>query len=377
MQTKAAVSFRAVFILSTALVTAGVAGEAIQLAKGVGLKNPQQPQIAIDDKGNIHVVYGIDNKVCYQHSLDGGKTFSKAVELSFVRAMSLGMRRGPRIAVGSDGSICVSAIGGKEGKGRDGDLLLMRSTDNGKTWTGPVQINDVDGSAREGLHGMAAGPGGEICCVWLDLRNRSTEIMASISQDGGRTWGENTLVYKSPTGSVCECCHPSVAFGPEGQIHVQWRNSLRGNRDMYATSSSDLGKTFSKAIKLGKGTWPLDACPMDGGAIAISGKKILTVWRRQDSVYLVHGEGKDEQLLGKGEQPWLAASEDGPYIVWVSKRGQDAYLLAPGSTSPRILAHGAFDPVIASAPTGKTSIVAAWEGKEGQNTAVFCQVIKE
>ena len=37
MQTKAAVSFRAVFILSTALVTASFAGEAIQLAKGVGV----------------------------------------------------------------------------------------------------------------------------------------------------------------------------------------------------------------------------------------------------------------------------------------------------------------------------------------------------
>lgn len=358
------------------LTTAAFAAEPIQLAKGTGLRNPQQPQIAVDPSGGIHVVYGIDNKVYYHRSQDGGQSFSKPVELSIARAMSLGMRRGPRIAVGK-GAICISVVGGKEGKGRDGDLLAMRSTDDGKTWTGPVQVNDVDSSAREGLHAMAAGPDGELCCVWLDLRNRSTEIMASTSQDGGLTWTKNTLAYKSPSGSVCECCHPSVAFGPDGQIQIQWRNSLRGNRDMYLAASSDQGKTFGKGAKLGEGTWQLDACPMDGGSIAISGTKVLSVWRRQNSVYLVESPGKQEQLLGQGEQPWLASTKDGAYIVWVNKRGQNALLLSPGNTSPTVLAHAASDPVIAAAPTGKGPVVAAWEGQEGKNTTVFCQVIRE
>ena len=353
-----------------------LAAEPIQLARGTGLKNPQQPQIAVGQDGVIHVVYGIDDKVFYHRSTDGGKQFSEAKELAFANAMSLGMRRGPRIAVTKD-AICISAIGGKQGKGRDGDLLALRSSDEGKTWEGSTQVNDVDGSAREGLHAMAAGPKGEICCVWLDLRNRSTEIIASISRDGGASWGKNTLVYKSPSGSVCECCHPSVAFAEDGEIYVQWRNSLGGNRDMFLATSTDGGKTFEKAKKLGDGTWHLDACPMDGGAISISGKKAWSIWRREGQVYYAAGSEGKEKLLGSGEQPWLAATKDGAYIVWLKKRGEDALLLAPGKRSPAVLAHHAFDPVIATGPSGDSLIVAAWETREGKNTAVFCQVVKE
>jgi hypothetical protein len=362
--------------LVATFATAAYAAEPIELARGTGLKNPQQPQVAVGQDGVIHVVYGIDNKVYYHRSTDGGNQFSMAKELSFAHAMSLGMRRGPRIAVTAD-AICISAIGGKQGKGRDGDLLVLRSADDGKTWESPAQVNDVDGSAREGLHAMAAGPKGEICCVWLDLRNQSTEIMASVSHDGGASWGKNTLVYKSPSDSVCECCHPSVAFAEDGQIYVQWRNSLSGNRDMYLAISKDSGKTFGKAKKLGGGNWPLDACPMDGGAISISGKKAWSTWRRQDQVYLVEGNDSREKSLGKGEQPWLTATKDGTYIVWLKKRGEDALLLVPGKSSPTILAHHAFEPVIVTGPGGKGPIVTAWETREGKNTAVFCQVVKE
>jgi hypothetical protein len=66
-------------------------------------------------------------------------------------------------------------IGGKQGKGRDGDVLAICSADGGKTWRDPVIVNDVPDAAREGLHGMAAGPSGEFTCIWLDLRNKSTE----------------------------------------------------------------------------------------------------------------------------------------------------------------------------------------------------------
>ncbi|KAJ3054740.1 hypothetical protein HK102_011471, partial [Quaeritorhiza haematococci] len=48
-----------------------------------------------------------------------------------------------------------------------------------------------------------------------------------------------------------------------------WRNSLKGARDLFLADSSDGGRTFSPAEKLGRGTWPLNACPMDGGAVAV------------------------------------------------------------------------------------------------------------
>src|SRR4029434_6883546 len=103
----------------------------------------------------------------------------------------------------------------------------------------------------------------------------------------GATWSENSLVYKSPDRSVCECCHPSVIYDDQGRLHVMWRNSLGGNRDMFWASSDDNGKSFKPAVKLGVGSWKLDACPMDGGAMAVARDgKLAAAWRRDKEVFL-------------------------------------------------------------------------------------------
>ena len=345
----------------------------IELARGVAPHHPQQPQVAVDAAGAIHVVYGIGDSVRYRRSTDGGHTFSEPVEAAVIPNLSLGMRRGPRIAATKSG-ICVTAIGGKQGKGRDGDVLAIRSADGGKSWSQPVQVNDVDDSAREGLHAMAAGPDGRLCSVWLDLRSRKTEIMAACSADGGRSWGSNVLVYRSPDGSVCECCHPSVTIDAAGRILILWRNSLAGSRDMYLASSSDGGRTFTDATKLGTGTWPLDACPMDGGAIAATANgKAAAVWRREKTVYLSIDGQTEERRLGLGEQPSIAASDKGLFIVWLKQRGDVAYFLTPSDKTPRELAAHAADPAIASSPSGRGPVALVWEGREGRNYSICFQ----
>jgi hypothetical protein len=349
----------------------------VLLARGAAPEHPQQPQLAIDAKGAIHVVFGVGDSIRYRQSDDSGKSFSEPVTLPSVLDMSLGMRRGPRIAV-TEQAVCVTAVGGKQGKGRDGDLVALRSTDGGKTWSEPVLVNDTVDSAREGLHAMSAGPKGELCCVWLDLRHRKTEIMASVSGDGGATWTKNTLVYKSPEGSVCECCHPSVAYDGQGVIHVMWRNSLAGARDMYFAKSTDGGNTFSSATKLGTGSWPLKACPMDGGSMApLSDGKLASVWRRDKSIYLSLEEHTEEKLLGTGEQPWIAATRDGPFIVWLTKRGNDAYILSPNSASPVKLSTNAADPVLATGPGGRGPVVAAWESRDGTSHTIQFAVVSD
>jgi hypothetical protein len=202
--------------------------------------------------------------------------------------------------------------------------------------------------------------------------------MASVSTDGGATWAKNILVYKSPDGSVCECCHPSVAHDSKGTIYVMWRNSLAGARDMYLATSTDGGMTFTPAAKLGAGSWPLKACPMDGGAIvAIAPGKTVSVWRREKSVFLSLEGQNEERLLGPGEQPWIAATADGSFVVWLAKRGDTAYLLTPQSKSPVKLSGNAADPVLATGPAGQRAVVAAWESRDGTNHTIQVQVVKD
>jgi hypothetical protein len=328
---------------------------------------PKQPQFAVDSNNALHLVFGSGSRIYHCVSADFGATFTKPVPVGGARFLSLGMRRGPRVAATGD-SIVVTAIGGELGGGRDGDLFAWRSTElgkNGQSWQGPSRVNDVDASAREGLHAMTASPSGLVYCTWLDLRNKRTEIMGASSRDGGKTWSHSALVYRSPDGSVCECCHPSATFSPDGILYVMWRNSLDGNRDMYVARSKDNGQSFGPAEQLGAKNWQLGACPMDGGAIGVDAKGVVhTAWRRDKSVFTTSGAPAADMQLAAGEQPWLAMTEHGPAVAWIAGRPGELFVKLPWSDQPTSLAAKARDPVLIAAKGG---IVVAWEtDREGE-----------
>ena len=332
------------------------ANEPVRIAEGQGAAAPKQPQACIGVDGVVHLVYGVGDQVHHSRSTDAGRTFTPPKVAFQVPNMSLGMRRGPRIAATSK-SIVVTAVGGAKGKGQDGDVLAWSSADGGATWSGPAKVNDEVDSAREGLHAMAAGADGTVWCVWLDLRAKKTELYASKSTDGGRTWSANTLVYSSPEKSICQCCHPSLAIDGVN-IHILFRNSLEGNRDMYVVSSSDAGKSFQTAKRLGLGHWSLNACPMDGGMLAIGAKgKVATVWRRAGELFFTTDK-ETEAPLGKGEQPWVAAPEQGPVALWTEGRVGKLRLRSLAEAGSQVLDEQARDPMIVT--NGKTT-VACWE----------------
>jgi hypothetical protein len=163
-----------------------------------------------------------------------------------------------------------------------------------------------------------------------------------------------------------------------------WRNWLGGARDMYFTSSVDGGETFGKALKIGQGTWRLNACPMDGGAYADLFPGVhATVWRRGDSVFLAQS-GDEECLLGRGEQPWIASANNAYFIVWLKKRGEILYLLRAedcgaqtAKLTPVELSSHAADPVIAAPLSGRGPVVAVWEAREGDRRSIQCQVVAD
>ncbi|OYW24498.1 MAG: hypothetical protein B7Z55_02000 [Planctomycetales bacterium 12-60-4] len=343
------------------------------LAEGQGQNGPKQPQAFMSADGTVDVVVAVGEEIRLSTSSDRGESFTRASSVIRCSNMSAGMRRGPRV-VRTPTAVVVTAIGGKQGKGRDGDLLAWHSTDDGTTWSEAVMVNDVPDAAREGLHGMTAGANGDVWCVWLDLRNGKTEIATAVSSDDGQTWKGNVRAYRSPDGSVCECCHPSIISGPKSGITIMFRNALGGQRDMFLTSSDD-GKKFTTGRKLGKGSWKLDACPMDGGMLACDGQDgLVTVWRRDNQVFATLGSGAAEKPLGPGQQPWAAWSAAGPIIVWTGGR-EGALSMQVGLTGKaRQVAATARDPVVASNPQSDFALV-CWEAKQGRTTAVMAQVI--
>jgi hypothetical protein len=324
----------------------------------------REPQMAASGS-MLALTFGAGKGIYFCSSVDGGKSFSGPVKVAEAQIVPLTRHRGPRIAF-SRGTIVITAVTGKNaaagehahGLPSDGDLLAWRSTDGGKTWSADVAINDAPGAPTEGLHSLAADSKGNLFAVWLDKRGgHGASLYGARSTDGGVTWSRNVMIYRSPEGTICECCHPSVAMDANGSIVVMWRNWLAGSRDMYFTRSSD-GLTFSKPEKLGAGTWPLNACPMDGGGLAVFGGKVITAWRRGEDVFLAEA-GKPETKIGSGKDIALALAGDRAYVIWTNGTAI-AYWTA--GKMEVLSKTGAF-PSLTTLPDGK--VLAAWEESSG------------
>lgn len=235
-------------------------------------------------------------------------------------------------------------------------------------------INDEPASAHEGLHAMTANDR-RADCVWLDLRNKRTELWHSFSTDGGATWSKNALVYQSPDGSICQCCHPSLCYNARGKLTVLWRNSLAGKRDMYLISQLDDG-SFGKALKLGPGSWELDACPMDGGSCVLQADgTIATIWRRDGELFRTAADPTLEESLGPGLQPVIAATSQGQLAAWISKRPGDLQFLSPGLKKPVKIADRANDPALASSLQPGAPVVLAWEQQTKGQASIIIRTV--
>ena len=322
---------------------------------GAGIEY-RQPQLAAT-RQMVAVTFGAGTTVYFSSSRDQGRTFSAPVKVAEAPLLALGRHRGPRVAITPSAIVISALVGTKNPPGSDGDLKSWRSTDGGRTWSAGVALNDVPASAREGLQTMVSGPDGLLFAVWLDLRGKGTRLYSAVSKDSGASWSKNVSVYESPDGSICQCCHPTALIDSSGEIHVMWRNALGGARDMYLAHSTDGGASFHGAARLGEGSWQLDACPMDGGGLAMGPQgKLVFIWRRENDVYLAE-RGAAERKLEAGKDAAIAAGPGGVYAVWTSSGAVHARV--PCTTQPVTLAaQGAFPQLIA-VPNGP--VLAAWE----------------
>ena len=323
------------------------------------LRGSVQPQVAVAPSGRIHVVFGKDNAVFHTTSLDG-RAFSAPVKIGELDKLALKMRRGPRVTA-TDKLVLITAI-----SHADGNVHAWTSADAGKTWKEGAHLNTVAKSAREGLQALAGDGRGLVAAVWLDLRGKGTEPWCRISRDGGATWAEDVSIYQSPDGHICECCVPSVAISPTGEIAAMWRNWLGGSRDLTTATSRD-GRTFSPAQKLGTGTWKINACPMDGGSIAFTpAGKWLAVWRRELTVFASDATTPEKQLAANATQPLTAYAGKTPLLLW---EANGALMLQRDTSTPTRFAENA---TAASIVSGPDSAVIAWETSvNGTKTILF------
>jgi hypothetical protein len=164
------------------------------------------------------------------------------------------------------------------------DVMSRLSTDGGRTWSEPRSPHD-DGTATE--HGFVslATVAGRPYAVWLDGRRTGGEGHGH--DDHGISSGAMTLrgATLAPAGAVggveiddrvCDCCGTDVATTRDALLVVYRDRSADETRDIQAARLVD-GK-WSAPVAVHADGWRIDACPVNGPAVAARGDDVAVAW---------------------------------------------------------------------------------------------------
>jgi len=242
------------------------------------------PDLAVG-ADRLHIVYGRKGNVYYASSADGGRTFSEPVRVAGGKSSAtVGHERGPRIALGKDGTIHVVWLGSQ-----GVEVFYARSTDGGQHFSEPrnlaAEARGADGAS------VAADDTGKVYVVWLGGGEgpdspASSLLQLAYSSDNGSTFASAQTVRSNFPGGACACCALKAVMAPDHRLLVGFRGAYRSIRDMYLLEATSGGDPF-QAVRISDDGWRLDACPMAGPFLqaTTSSKQILAAWMSQGEVY--------------------------------------------------------------------------------------------
>ena len=209
-----------------------------------------QPQVGVAPDGTVYVVMIKGGNIVVARSEDKGLSFGDPViALDAMGRVQGGLRRGPRIGIDGKGNLVVTspaAFDEKEFKRRfpSQDLWLVRSSNQGRTWTKPVQINEASKKAPEALHWLAVAQNGDAHVAWLDMRERHKNMLW-YSKVKGLKVGKNMRI----TDLVCECCAPGLSVDGKGNpVATVREGGINQNRAMLLILSRNGGRSFRRPV---------------------------------------------------------------------------------------------------------------------------------
>jgi hypothetical protein len=204
----------------------------------------------------------------------------------------------PRLVAGPGGKLAVVWPRDVVVPGRQWPASAMRvarSVDGGRSWLGPITVNDDTLAAPVGhnFQGVAWSGDSGLVAAWLDERNgpptahhhdrlatandSTSEPDATVylarSPDFGRTWEPNLATW----GGACPCCRITLAREADGQVVAAWRQHFPGNvRDVVI---AEVAPRPGAPVRVNQDGWVYPGCPHNGPGVAIGadGRRHL-VW---------------------------------------------------------------------------------------------------
>ena len=264
----------------------------------------------------------------------------------------------PHIAATGDGALWVHWLQ-RSGEGFAYDVALSRSVDAGFNWSAPVLVNDDGTSSEHGFVSMWSAGNGGLGIAWLD--GRATAAAEPHDDTGSaphaHAGGAMTLraaVFDAALERsneqvidemTCDCCQTSVAITAKGPLLVYRDRTADEIRDIAATRFD--GSAWSEPKPVHADGWKINACPVNGPAVAAAGNDAVVAWftaaddtprvlvaRSGDAgdsfgepVVLEQGEAVEGRVAVAmdAQQAWILwiRQDAGGQSLWLSRRSTD------------------------------------------------------
>jgi hypothetical protein len=163
------------------------------------------------------------------------------------------------------------------------DVHTALSTDAGATWSASFSPHD-DGTPTE--HGFVSlfAADGRPTAAWLDGRRTSGGDDHDAADAGAMTLRSGPIDGRArdePGGSeidprTCDCCQTDSATTEEGTVLVYRDRSADEVRDIALVRLH--GGRWSKPTPVHADGWRVDACPVNGPAVAALGRTVVVAW---------------------------------------------------------------------------------------------------
>jgi hypothetical protein len=177
------------------------------------------------------------------------------------------------------------------------DVRLVRSRDEGRTWSAPVTPHRDGTETEHGFVSMLPVGGDRVLVVWLDGRNTAQpetdahaghEAHAGHGSHGGHAEAAMTLrsaivdrrmrlsAEHEIDADVCSCCPTDLVAGLEGPTVVYRNRTAEEIRDIHYARWTGEKWTTSRTIH--PDHWKIAACPVNGPAAAVDDSGIAVIW---------------------------------------------------------------------------------------------------
>jgi hypothetical protein len=348
------------------------AGHSWQVADGVAPKNFRvsgDVSVAFDNQGHAFICYiafdklgsfnywahgAARNGIFVRRSLDGGKTWEAEHAPVAENPSEPGIPFEDKPYIVADNSKGPYAgnlyVGWTRWRIADSQMLLSRSTDDGKTWSKPVEIDAHpglprdDNGAAEGFDGVV-GPDGTLYAIW----SQDDDLMFTSSHDGGKTFSHaRAILHTAPIMFAIETLErangfPQIAIDSKSKrLYVTWSDYRNGDVDVFIAASDDGGQHWTVPARVNNDPvhngaeqffqW-LAVDPVDGSVNVVfydrrgdpQGKKqIVALARSTDggqtfSNYAWTDDPFDASGVFFGDYSGLAAYGGRVYGIWTEK----------------------------------------------------------